>query len=764
MAATSLACPLLAPTLALAAAADNSSDGLEEIVVTATRREEKLSQVPASVAAFTQEKMDVQGVRDIDDIARLTPGLNFTRQNYFTGSNTNISIRGIQSDVGAATTGIYVDDVPIQVRALGFSSANTYPKIFDLQRVEVLRGPQGTLFGAGAEGGAVRFITPQPDLEKYSGYARSEVAFTDGGDPSYEMGAAVGGPIVQDKLAFRASAWYRRDGGWVDRDDPATGATQQANANYQTSKAGKLALTWAPTENIRVTPSLYYQDVYTNDTSGYWEQLSNPGDGQYRTGYTLQQPAHDRYYLPSLTVNADFDGFSLTAVTAYFDRNEHETRDYTNFDAELIGTPYVTLPGQHAPGYFQDKQDNFSQEVRLQSTGSGPFTWVAGAYYGHEHQVSTQLNQDHYMNTLIENATGGLYDVASWYGVPYLAGDYLYDSRTESTTEQIAGFGQVDYAITDALKATVGVRVAHIRLTHSQEAAGPFAGGTIDESGASTETPVTPKFGLTYQVDPDSMVYATASKGFRPGGAQTAVPASFCGADLTSLGLTKSPTTYDSDTTWSYELGTKNSLLGGRVQTELSGYWINWSNVQRSIYLSKCGSSYITNAGSITSKGMDLSVQGKVTHNLTLGVVLGYNDATFDQTVLGGSGAVLADKGEAAYTGPKFTMTISGQYDFTLSDRYDGYARIDYSYAGPSPQQDTQIYSYDPMLTVAPDISTINIRTGVKVDGTDVSFFVNNLTNTHPSLGAFHQFYGSPLLTNSTLRPRTMGLTATYRY
>jgi iron complex outermembrane recepter protein len=187
---------LLAPAFTFAADADNDL-ALQEVTVTATRRAEDINRVPINVTAYTPEQMDQQGVRDFDDISRLTPDLQFTHTSGAAGNNSsNIAIRGVFSDVGAATTGIYIDDTPIQMRNVGYWNANAFPQIFDLERVEVLRGPQGTLFGAGAEGGAVRFILPEPGLKSYSSYLRSEVGSTVSGAPSYELGAATGGPIV----------------------------------------------------------------------------------------------------------------------------------------------------------------------------------------------------------------------------------------------------------------------------------------------------------------------------------------------------------------------------------------------------------------------------------------------------------------------------------------------------------------------------------------------------------------------------------------
>src|ERR1700732_863558 len=178
---------------------------LEEILVTATRQARLLSTVPISASAFSQKTLDAEGVKQIDDIALITPGVTFTRGN---SGSTNIAIRGISSQSGASTTGVYIDDTPVQSRVIGFSSTTVFPNIFDLERVEILRGPQGTLFGAGSEGGTVRFITPQPSLTTFTDYSRAELGFTEHGDPSFEAGVAAGGPIVEDKFGFRASASY----------------------------------------------------------------------------------------------------------------------------------------------------------------------------------------------------------------------------------------------------------------------------------------------------------------------------------------------------------------------------------------------------------------------------------------------------------------------------------------------------------------------------------------------------------------------------
>src|ERR1700747_1460543 len=234
------------------AAESGAPAGLQEVVVTATRREENLSRVPISVTALTQESLDDRGIKDFSEVARFTPGVNFDNS----GTN-NISIRGISGTGGAGTTGIYLDDTPIQMRALAFNPDEALPKSFDLDRVEVLRGPQGTLFGSGSEGGTVRYITPQPSLSKTSVYARAELATTQGGDPSYEAGIAVGGPLIDNTLGARLSVWYRRDGGWIDHMDPYTQTVDDKNANHAESALVRLAFLWAPSDKWSVTPSIY---------------------------------------------------------------------------------------------------------------------------------------------------------------------------------------------------------------------------------------------------------------------------------------------------------------------------------------------------------------------------------------------------------------------------------------------------------------------------------------------------------------------------
>src|ERR1700674_3220945 len=231
-----------------ASAADTSADAdasgpLQEITVTATRHEESLSKVPISVTALTQDAMDLRGIKDFQDIVRFTPGVVVDNS----GTN-NIAIRGIASTGGAGPTGIYLDDSPIQIRGTAFNPDDALPKTFDIDRVEVLRGPQGTLFGAGSEGGTVRYITTQPSLTTNSFYSREEVSTTQGGAISYEGGIAAGGPLIDNTLGARLSVWYRRDGGYIDLINPVSLATTEKNANFEETVLYRLAFVYAPSD------------------------------------------------------------------------------------------------------------------------------------------------------------------------------------------------------------------------------------------------------------------------------------------------------------------------------------------------------------------------------------------------------------------------------------------------------------------------------------------------------------------------------------
>ena len=659
-----------APTTA-APTAETAKEGEPapgDIIVTAQRTAQSLNRVPLSISAFSREKLDDRGIRDFSDVIRQTPGLVFERSN----TTTNISVRGVNSSVGAATTGIYIDDVPIQIRQLGYGGGNVYPVVFDLDRIEVLRGPQGTLFGAGSEGGTVRFITVQPNLNRFGAYGRAELAGTERGGETGEIGVGLGGPIVKDKLAVQASGNYRRDGGYVDRINPFTGALIDRGANRTDSVTARIAATWQPVAALKITPSFFFQQINANDSGESWEVFSNYPNGVYRNGNPVREWSNDKFYLSSLNISYDFGGAQLIGVGSYFDRSQRFQQDYTTFDQTLFtGVNRLPFfPDQRAPSYFQIDQKNWTGELRLQSTrADSRLTWVVGAFYTNAQQTSIQQVTDPYLPVYL-------------FGGPApVPGFSVYDQNAVSTDEQFALFGQASYKVQRRLSLTVGLRYSHTLFTIRSVAQGFVVGPTVDDRGRQTEDPVNPKFGVDFQVTPRTLLYFSASRGFRVGGYNPQV-GTFCGPELNAIGFPNGrPTNYRSDSVWSYELGLKSRFWGERGNVQASVYQIDWNNIQQPVALNSCGFQFTSNLGSARSRGFDLQLEVKPAERLTLQTEVGYVDAVFLDTIRGGPTATapFVSAGDAIIA-PPWTVSAHAQYDFDLFRQRDLYLRTDFDF------------------------------------------------------------------------------------
>jgi len=747
---------------------------LEEIVVTAQKRSEKLSKVPISITALGRTQMDKQGVRSIADIARLVPGLSLQTSDEL--GDTNISIRGIVSDTGAQTTGIYIDDTPVQARQeVVFSDA--FPKVFDLDRVEVLRGPQGTLFGAGSEGGTVRFITPPPSLSTYTGYFRSELSFTDGGDPSYEMGGAVGGPIIPDKLGFRISLWDREDGGYIDRVDPVTDTLAARNVNDGNSLVSRAALTLQATDDLTISPAIFFQRVFTGDRGFSWEDAppgySTPAP-PFTTYAQIPQPSNDTYILPSLNVGYDFGSFTATSISSYFRRAYDSTFDATSFELSgLLPNGGITLPG--VPNYlsvgsYLMRQANWTQELRFISTDTpdSRFSWVGGLYF--QNNISRNDSTfaepfDELSNYLSQYYGYGPGNSLSYFGEAPVGGKYSYIDRFALQETDIAAYGSVTYQPIPGLKFSVGLRVARSKYAYDDFQDGPYGpAAPTSYSGSKSEMPVTPRFAISYQITPQQMIYTTAAEGYRIGGANESVAGiQACAGDLAQLGIKDVPHTFNSDTVWSYELGDKGTFLGGRLSMDASIFWINWKQIQEQVLLPDCGYYYTANLGEAESRGFDVQADYAVGHGLTIGGNAGLTDARYTTTAIE-EGNILAQKGDSLAT-PEWTATANAQQNFTLPREASGYARIDYQFAGPYYRTgSSETYAYNANTRDAPATNFVSIRAGAKRDGWDVSLFVDNVLNSHVSLYRYQDTVNSPGLRDSTFRPLTVGLTAIRKF
>jgi outer membrane receptor protein involved in Fe transport len=752
-----------APVAAVSSPAPKAPVVIEEIVVTATRQEEVLRKVPISVAAYTRTTLDAQGIREIDDVARATPGLVFSGSLYGNGALSNIAVRGVTSTVGAATTAIYIDDTPIHVRTVGFTASNAYPKIFDLARVEVLRGPQGTLFGASAMGGAVRFITPEPDLQRRSFYGRAELSKIRSGGLAGEVGAAVGGPIMKDRLGFRVSAWRRRDGGWVDHLDP-DGRSLEPDSNASDSLVVRGSLMAQPAEGLTIIPSLHYQHAASSDTSVLWENLSDVPRGRFAQGNQLQQPTRDFFILPALVVRYDLGPVTLESSTSLYRRKSVAVWDYSDEIGSIFaGTPYphLIVPGYRVRATMINRQENLTQELRVRSTDpEGRLRWIGGVFYAHQDQDSEQWDYDPDFPELMFRVYGR--SIPELFG-PTARTDTPFDlvNLNRGVDTQFAAFGQADLMLSKGVTLTAGLRASRSRFRSQTDQ----YGSAISENhttGRQSETPVTSRVGLAWQIDDQNLVYATVSKGFRIGGTNPAQNPVACAADFRDLGITGNPLTYGSDSVWNYELGAKNSLMDGRLSIAASLFQVDWSDIQRNVGLPSCYLFYTANLGRARSRGFDLSIQAKPTERLALSFSAGFTDAEYRTTIRASSGAHIVERGDPL--GERPWIIAAGAEYVIPSRRHEAYLRGDYFYRSAPPRDNPRVTDYDPLLPRLAEQHMVRARAGVRMGGVDLSVFVNNLLDSRPVTARARTSRTSPLFLTSTFQPRTFGVTMVARY
>ncbi len=794
------------------AAAVEEAGPLQEITVTATRHEESLSKVPISVTALTQDAMDLRGIKDFQDVARFTPGVNVDNS----GTN-NIAIRGIASSGGAGTTGIYIDDTPIQIRALAFNPDDALPKNFDMDRIEVLRGPQGTLFGAGSEGGTVRYITTQPSVTTNSFYSREEVSTTDGGALSYEGGIAAGGPLIDGKLGARLSIWYRRDGGYIDHMDPVSLAVDQTNANFAQTVLYRLAVAWVPTDGWTVTPSIFYQDRTLNNENSYWPLYSNPSNNQFVNADPTERSDPDRFYLAALKIEGNVGFAKLISDTSYYHR--HETTGYEgtlynlgfyqsgvfvnppDFDpgSGILPGLYPLLDGNgvhlppgatdyRSPASIDNGQQNIAQEIRLQSLdSSSALFWTAGFFFSENRQSYLEQIHDPMLNELSVAATGLTFD--NWFVDPD-GNPVGYDPRfpndsyflqTYATDKQYALFGEGTYSFTDQFKLTLGARYSKLDYSFNTLTGGPqlFLPPQTG-SGDKKENSFTPKVSFSFQEDPRNLYYFTYSKGFRPGGANNPVPYAACAGDFMSFGIPGAPATYSSDSVNSFEVGSKNNI-DNRFKIASSIYYIKWNNIQQTVVPPVCQISFIANLGQAVAKGLDIQAEMAITDHFTAELAAGYTDARYTQSsslappppgqapqyVVSEGDAISGQSGQPA---PPLTLTLGLEYRFKMFT-HDSYIRVDDEYESSpkwaSASQDPSTLQYDPANYTLSATNFASARAGMTFGGWQASLFCDNLFDSHtvtnynwsidPGDGT------SRLERQFTFRPRTIGLTITYR-
>ena len=752
---------------------------VEEVVVLASRGEEPVREVPISLVVWSSDSMAMTGAKNLQQVAAMTPSVEYDFDTAVgAGISTNLSIRGVNDAGGRSTTRIYLDDAPLHSLQSDFGEVR--PLLFDVDRVEIIRGPQGALLGEGTEGGAVRLLLHQPSLTDFSGQAQVEGATTENGAPSYEAGAAFGGPIVRDRLGFRISAWYRRDGGYVDHVDPFSGAIVAADSNWSVSKNGRMALGIAPANGVQITPSLSYQSVSLNDSPIFYHSLSNLDAGMLRNGKLLRQPYDDSYTLASLNLSANLSFANLTAVTSYFRRSADTLVDYTNsypnyFLGEFGPLPVYPVAYENAAGFTHQLVVNAATgEVRLRSPNpQDRLTWMAGGFYSNVRQEDLQ--------TLVNKAV--------YFGQtdPQFNLGATIDSRIRAT--QFALFGELDLRISSRLRASVALRATVDESQQTKSTAGLTTPVPPEHAPTQRDTPVAPRADLSYQAGPGSLLYATVAKGYRSAGIDPPSPFP-CTTDV--------PIPFPADSVWSAEVGTKSALSGRRAQLDLSVYYMRWQNLHQLLF-SRTNCTQVASENDASSRGFDLAFQAFATEHLRTEVSVSYIDAHYSNTsYLAGAGTngqdyFVISKGDGLGTLPQvpapWKATALIDYEIALPREVTANLQVEDIFRshnpgtfftrptaqgcclqGPPYPPPPWAWSVTDYPSADPATNVINLRARFSRTNAELNLYVDNVLNSHPLLlgktegSSYGVVLGPPLVYGVTLRPRTTGLALSMRF
>ena len=724
----------------------------DEVVVTALGDRKSNDRMPIAMSVWTSETLQATGVTDLADVAAHTPGVYFYHISELgAGIRTDLTMRGLSSDIHSSNSGIYVDDVPIHIRDASASSFGPVaPATFDMDRVEVLYGPQGTLGGDAAASGAIRFFTTQPSLTDWSAAVRAVGATTAHGGTDGQFGAAFGGPIVPRVAGVRVSLWTQSDGGYVDRVNPFDGTVVDRNANHLSTGNARAALTLAPTGSVLITPSLSFHEVRLHDSPIFYDYLSEPGAGVLRNGKLVRQPLDDRFYLGSLKAIVEFARTRLTSVTAYTRRAVSGVADTTNEIGanrggwgNPLGPEYPVSYRNAVPTTLADVQTSLSQEFRLASRDAGsPVTWLAGAWF------ARSIESESAVTAAVDPGVAHLYDGAS---------------RTRATTTQADAFGDIDVRVAARLHAGAGVRVSQTQVQMASFATGPLTqGAPATVVGDLHSTPVTPRFTVTYTPEGYGLLYLSIAEGYRLGG-----------VNLTQhVGCADPyPLTYRPDRVWSYELGGKTRSNDGVAQINAAVFHLAWKDIQQLGVTRTCADVFTTNASTAASDGFDLSATLGAFERVQLGAAVEYADARYTHTVRYSQGFVVhaGDAlGLAPYVAPPWSgsawidATVWQTARWAAGIRLDGI--VNSHNPGPFYTQDPANREYAPSWVSDPAIALVNCRARLSWSSWEISAFVNNVLDSQPMLGHKSDTRTSNLFYASTFRPRTIGLTASLRF
>jgi outer membrane receptor protein involved in Fe transport len=761
------------------ATSTEAGPAMETVIVSARKREESIAEVPTSITAFTAQTLKDYNVQSFADYATKTPNLSFTYGQGPTGfaDARTIAIRGVtgQNLFGTAgATGFYIDDTPVP--------GSIDPRVVDLASIEVLKGPQGTLFGESSLGGNVRLITRKPDLAS-SGYGFSLDAGVTSGGGSADGGGSIIGNIVLSPgtLALRLVGFINHDAGYLTRTyptDPASPGggdpflavprTSSGDQGANSSGGGSAALLWRATDSLDVTLRVMFQDTKVHGFPTAFAPLPNFTVPSYITdrAFDVQPYATDTWTLPTLDFKYSGSGWSFVWANSYFYRHTHDVEDSSYGTQQILYGPTYNLTGVAPQPYLwvgDRNHDQVSSEARFSFDPIHNISGTFGLYYSNTHTRFTipETNANGLSAPGTTSCSFGSPQFPCTVMSPAWPNDEIWTQTNPGTEEDKSIFGELYYKFLDKWTLTLGGRQYWLSQTADYSADGFLNGGPTPSSPQSnSQSGFNPKVALQLQANAATMVYASASKGFRAGGAQ----ANFPGCATTAIPV-EDITHVKSDTLWTYELGTKVQTSG--VLVSAAAYDIEWSDLQQQVAL-QCGFYLQVNGNKARIRGGELEADGRITQELQFraGIGIAKSDITDpgNLALVAQGGAPGIQPGTRISGVPDFTAFVGAVYTHPLNADTEGFVTADYSYTGDSI---SLLVGGAGNVATRPGYGLVNLRFGVDRGKNELSLNFRNLFNVKPNLGDIGYIgyvqlnqQGGPIPQVATLQP----FTATLQY
>lgn len=697
---------------------------LEEIIVTAGRREQSLQDVPASVVSISPEDFTLKGLQQIRDVLSYLPGIQYN--DVGSPGRGTISARGVPQSSATPVFGIYVDDTPLTSNTNFSNGANTFLDglLLDIERIEIIKGPQGTLFGATSVGGLLRYISRDPALEEFRASFSADTSVVKGGEWGHTFSGRVSAPIIKNKLGITVAAYYQEQPGYVDFVDGATGALQEEDVNGGESEGYSADLLFTPTEELEIRLKYLRQENSAQSQSNVNLASENSTDGLFGDYDSIAAlgPINLDFEIYSGTLNYDFGGFTFTSTTSH---TEYENATITDLTAAFAGLTDLlsgSPPGTTTAVDFiaSSGAKKIVQEFRLTSADSDTFEWIVGGYY---------TNED----------TSNIQDVQTTPAFNLLFADF------PSEYTEYAAFGNFTYYFSDKFDISGGIRISDTDLVLNTLITGVLAGATDITSAPIKDTVDTYLMAARYRVHDDLSLYARVASGYRPAQPNIPVIDPFTGDDV-------APALVESDKAWSYEIGAKGKSADGMIDFDVAVWRITWANYQAAVVLNGVSTGGNAEDG-LTAYGFESVINIRPADNLTITGNLGYTSSTVNSDEPG-IGAV---EGEFLPNLPDWQGSIQWNYAFDVSGEWTGHFGGGVRYTAGSA---SALSGATSVLNVPIESRTFaDLNLTVSNGAVHVGLYATNLFDSRALLTRTDNFLGGAV-TNSTgifERPRTIG-------